>query len=130
MHEPAELREPFSSEDERAGYIVQLLDNDRRLQELRVASLLENSELRKLSIWLDLSTGPHLSGDSPEARLLRWANLFSDDLDAIHRARNRIVHNTWISDIDLRSGVWLSQKLLEFITGTENGSQISGDRDT
>jgi hypothetical protein len=121
MREPPELREPFSSEDERASYIIWLLELDRHLEELRSAAALPGSALRGSPVWPQISEVASHSGDSVEGRLRRWANLFADDLDAIHQARNRVVHNTWLSDYDLRAAVWLAGQVLGLIIGGAAG---------
>ncbi len=121
MREPPELREPFQSEDERASYIIRLLDLDRRLEQLRSAAALPGSALPGSPVWGQISQVPPDSGDSVDGRLRRWADLFVDDLEAIHQARNRVVHNTWLSDYDLRAAVWLAGKLLGLIMGGAAG---------
>jgi hypothetical protein len=121
MREPPELREPIPSEEVRASYIIQLLELDRQLEELRAAATLSASELQGSPVWRQISTEPLVSGDTVQGRLLRWANLFGDDIDAIHLARNRVVHSTWLSDYDLLVAVWLATEILRLITRAPKG---------
>jgi hypothetical protein len=121
MREPPGLREAFPSEDDRACHIVRLLELDSQLTELRSAAALPSDALRGSPVWPQISRVPPIAGDSIEGRLHRWSNLFADDIDAIHQARNRVVHNTWLSDYDLRAAVWLADHLVALITDGATG---------
>ena len=117
MREPAGLREPFRSEDERADYLAQLLDVDRRLELLRAAASLGGADLRRSAAWMYLANVRPNAGDSVELQLQRWISIFENDLATIRQARNQIVHNIWTSDYDVRAAVWLGGELFRLVTG-------------
>jgi hypothetical protein len=116
--EPPELREPYRTDDERAEAIVQLVRLDQRLQEWAEIQSAATGRLpaEHRSV---LSKQPLDPGDSPELKLARWITVFGDDISAVHDARSRIVHGVWLPDFELRSALWIGNRLLRLLENQE-----------
>ena len=60
---------------------------------------------------------PVPQGDTPEARLRRWINLFEDDVDKVHDVRSRVIHGILVPDADVKGAVWLGVHILGLLVG-------------
>jgi hypothetical protein len=110
--EPPELDRPFTTERERTEALSTFLDACIALQTwldtARANVSMSPDQRQILSMRLE-------SGDSPEQKLGRWANLFDDELKATLDVRNRIVHGMAVPDRDLRGCTWLARRLLSYL---------------
>jgi hypothetical protein len=119
MLQPPDVNDPFVSDDERAEWIVRLLTLDRELQRWLLAAAEADRGLEPEYRAL-LLTQPMQPGDSPELRVKRWASVFREEIDTIHDARSRVVHNIRTSDADIRGATWLAAHLLAMLRGADN----------
>lgn len=116
MLEPPDVAEVFASEQQRADAIVELVGVDRRLREWRDAREGISEELPPDLRGRLLPQEGQL-GDSPEARLARWVNIFIDDLEMVHDTRSRVVHGLRTADGEILGAIWLGRRLLDLLEG-------------
>ena len=50
-------------------------------------------------------------GDVPEKLLVRWMNLFSDELETVRRARDNIVYSEYLDDESLAAAADIAERL-------------------
>lgn len=116
MLEPPDVAEVFASDEERADAIVELVTVDRQLREWRDACERMSDDL-PLDLRRRLLHQGGEFGDSPEARLARWVNIFIEDLEMVHDTRSRVVHGLRTADGEIRGAIWLGRRLLELLEG-------------
>ena len=118
MLEPPEIRQPFKNDAERQAGIVGLFELDEQLQQfIDAGRQLADTGVMPDDIRLKIQRQPVLQGDTPEARLRRWANLFEDDADKVHDVRSRVIHGILVPDADIKGAIWLGRHILDLITG-------------
>ncbi len=64
--------------------------------------------------------------DTPRARLLRWANVFADELTFVRAARNSVAHARYISDGDLAISVRAAARLLLYARVSSSSEEEEG----
>jgi hypothetical protein len=107
---PPDLHEPFASAEARSYAAQQLLERYQLLEELqRLASMPSDQwpqeQIERLPSYL---VGRQ---ERPMERLARWRALFADELRQIRHTRNAAAHGR-ISDVELRTAVYLAERLL------------------
>jgi hypothetical protein len=118
MLESPEIRQPLKNDAERQAGIVGLFDLDGRIQQLLDASKqLATIGSMPADIRSRMEGHQAPQGETPEARLQRWTNLFQDDADNVHDVRSRIIHGILVPDADLKGAVWLGRHILDLLLG-------------
>jgi hypothetical protein len=56
--------------------------------------------------------------EAPQSRLMRWVNLYSDEIHIIRDIRNKLVHGGLVADAELRGAVFLARNVIATATGT------------
>jgi hypothetical protein len=112
---------PYRDEDERAGDLFRLIELDRRLHEWLDLASRPPYEWPADALDTVIHAPPYLAGDSPEAKLRRWASLFNEEIQIVREVRNRLVHNLRVTDGELRGAVWIAHHLLALLGPKEHG---------
>lgn len=116
---PPDLARPYaSSADKDAGWQL-LLRRADALQELARLSGLPADQWPADTVG-QLRAAPPIAGEPPSQRLARWRAVFASELADLQRAVTAASSqggSTTVSDIDLRSALYLAGRLLATLYG-------------
>jgi len=112
---PPDLHEPFASREDRAHAASQLIERYQVLEALERLAALPSD------LWPPEQVErfpPSIAGHWEHAadRLARWRALFADELRQVRDVRNALMHGR-ISDVELRTALYLAERLLAFAHG-------------
>jgi len=116
---PPELHEPFASREGRSRATGQLLKLQEFLEDLQRLAALPPDQWPPEQID---RFPPSMSGhpEHPAQRLARWSALFADELRRVGAARDAAAHGQ-LSDVELRTAVYLASRLLGSAYGRDPG---------
>jgi hypothetical protein len=107
---PPDLHEPFASAEARSHAAQQLLERYQLLEELQRLAALPSDQWPQEQIERFPSSTEGHTKQSAE-RLDRWRALFAGELRQVRDTRNSAAHGR-ISDVELRTAVYLAERLL------------------
>ena len=112
---PPDLHTPFANSEDRSRAARQLTERHQILERLERLAALPASQWPPGQIeQFPPSLAEH--GEHPAERLARWQALFADELRQVRDVRNAIAHGR-ISDVELRTALYLAGRLLDFAYG-------------
>jgi hypothetical protein len=116
---PPDLGRPYSTEADRAAA------REALLLYWEAIKLLTKLAYQPASAWTpqQASLFPRAvrSGrpETPQQRLQRWSELYSEAIDLVHDVRSRLVHVGIVTDPELRGAVYLARSAISTVMGVE-----------
>lgn len=120
---PPELARPYGSPADRQADWQRLL---QRAELLRHLTALSDTPEGQWPAWaIDrVRAAPRIINEAPSERLKRWRSVFASELADLERAvlaASSQGGSTVVTDIDLRSAIYLAGRLLASLYGTSIG---------
>jgi hypothetical protein len=115
---PRDLTLPYASPAEKAADWRHLLDNGRTLQEVAGLARVPPEQWPDDEAVRQLRVVPPIAGEATAERLLRWTVVFEAELSALDQAVASAVQaggHAALTDVDLRSAVYLAERLLALL---------------
>lgn|GEM_PF-3251323 len=117
---PRDLALPYASPAEKAGDWQHLLDSAGTLRELAGLASVPPERWPDDEAVGHLRVAPPIADETTAERLLRWSVVFEAELSDLDRAVASAVQaggQAALADVDLRSAVYLAEKLLALLYG-------------
>jgi hypothetical protein len=116
--QPPELSEPYGTEAERAHDRETLVLYWFAIETLTRLAQLPPDEWSSNQQSLFPTALPDGFRETPDSRLTRWVNLYSDEIHIIRDIRNKLVHGGLVADAELRGVDFLARNVIATATGT------------
>lgn len=81
----------------------------------------------RLPSWLHTLAAPR-HGDLPDKLLVRWLEMFGEELDTVRRARNNVVWGDYISDGNVAAAAQIAEQILHLARMTAPATESGGSR--
>ena len=117
---PRDLTTPYVDPAEKAADWQHLLDSAGTLRELAGLASVPPEQWPDDEAVGRLRVAPPIAGETTAERLLRWSVVFEAELSALDRAVASAVRaggHAALTDVDLRSAVYLAERLLALLYG-------------
>ena len=112
---PRELSAPYAGREEKASDWQRLLQRAGILRELAALGDLPEEQWPHVRAIDSLRAAPPITSETASQRLNRWRTVFAEELSDLERAvstASQVGGYANLSDIDLRSAVYLAGRLL------------------
>lgn len=117
---PRELTLPYASPTEKAADWQHLLDSAGTLREVAGLASVPAEQWHDDEVVRHLRVTPPIAGETTAERLLRWTIAFEAELSALDQAVASAVQAggpAALTDVDLRSALYLAERLLAVLYG-------------